>query len=82
MSRLEIQSSIDVKTILTANISNNFKTTKENEEKYKVSLQVNEFTSLQVYELLVLFSLRVHELKVQSSMFKVISYLIPSPLGR
>lgn len=48
MSRLEIQSSIDVKTILTANISNNFKTTKENEEKYKVSLQVNELTSLQV----------------------------------
>lgn len=33
MSRLEIQSSIDVKTILTANISNNFKTTKENEEE-------------------------------------------------
>lgn len=25
----------------------------KNEEKYKVSLQVNEFTSLQVYELLV-----------------------------
>lgn len=32
MSRLKIQSSIDVKTILTANISNNFKTAKENEE--------------------------------------------------
>ena len=33
MSRLEIQSSIDVKTILTANINDNFKTTKKNEEE-------------------------------------------------